>query len=30
VGGGYRTMNELQASRFGDDSEAGAALDVLD
>ena len=30
AGGRYRTMFELQASRFGDESEAGAALDVLD
>ena len=30
AGGRYRTMFELQASRFGDDAEAGAALDVLD
>ena len=28
--GRYRTMFELQASRFGDDAEAGAALDILD
>ncbi|HYL20739.1 MAG TPA: ABC transporter ATP-binding protein [Gemmatimonadales bacterium] len=30
AGGRYRTMFELQAARFGDESEAGAALDVLD
>src|SRR5437867_1822981 len=30
AGGRYGTMFELQASRFGDESEAGAALDVLD
>jgi len=30
AGGRYRTMFELQASRFGDDAEAGADLDVLD
>ena len=30
AGGRYRTMFELQASRFGDDSEEGANLDVLD
>jgi ABC-type multidrug transport system fused ATPase/permease subunit len=30
AGGRYRTMFELQAARFGDDSGAGAALDVLD
>src|SRR5437762_13049976 len=30
AGGRYRTMFQLQASRFGDESEAGAALDVLD
>jgi len=30
AGGRYRTMFELQASRFGDDGEPGAALDVLD
>jgi ABC-type multidrug transport system fused ATPase/permease subunit len=30
AGGRYRTMFELQASRFGDDAEAGAAFDVLD
>ena len=29
-GGRYRTMFELQASRFGDETEEGAALDVLD
>jgi ATP-binding cassette subfamily B protein len=28
--GRYRTMFELQASRFGDDAEEGAGLDVLD
>jgi ATP-binding cassette, subfamily B, bacterial len=30
AGGRYRTMFELQASRFGEDAEAGANLDVLD
>ncbi len=30
VGGRYRTMFELQASRFGEDGEEGASLDVLD
>ena len=30
AGGRYRTMFELQASRFGDDGEEGATLDVLD
>ena len=30
AGGRYRTMFELQAARFGDDSEEGAALDALD
>ena len=30
AGGRYRTMFELQASRFGDDGEPGASLDVLD
>jgi ABC-type multidrug transport system fused ATPase/permease subunit len=30
AGGRYRTMFELQASRFGEDGEEGAALDVLD
>ena len=30
AGGRYRTMFELQASRFGDDGEEGANLDVLD
>jgi ABC-type multidrug transport system fused ATPase/permease subunit len=30
AGGRYRTMFELQASRFGEDSEEGANLDVLD
>jgi ABC-type multidrug transport system fused ATPase/permease subunit len=30
AGGRYRTMFELQASRFGDDAEAGAHLDALD
>src|SRR5436853_2317550 len=30
LGGRYRTMFELQASRFGDDGEPGASLDVLD
>src|SRR5881409_676977 len=30
AGGRYRTMFELQASRFGDDAEPGASLDVLD
>jgi ATP-binding cassette subfamily B protein len=29
IGGRYRTMFELQAARFGDDSEEGVALDVL-
>jgi len=29
AGGRYRTMFELQASRFGDDGEQGADLDVL-
>jgi ABC-type multidrug transport system fused ATPase/permease subunit len=29
-GGRYRTMFELQASRFGDETEEGTALDVLD
>jgi ABC-type multidrug transport system fused ATPase/permease subunit len=29
AGGRYRTMFELQAARFGDDSDAEAALDVL-
>jgi len=30
AGGRYRTMFELQASRFGDEAEPGAELDVLD
>jgi ABC-type multidrug transport system fused ATPase/permease subunit len=30
AGGRYRTMFELQASRFGEDGEEGAKLDVLD
>jgi ABC-type multidrug transport system fused ATPase/permease subunit len=30
AGGRYRTMFELQASRFGEESEEGAVLDVLD
>jgi ATP-binding cassette subfamily B protein len=30
AGGRYRTMFDLQASRFGDDGEAAAELDVLD
>jgi ATP-binding cassette subfamily B protein len=30
AGGRYRTMFDLQASRFGTDEEEGAALDVLD
>ncbi len=30
AGGRYRTMFELQASRFGDEAEEGAQLDVLD
>ena len=30
AGGRYRTMFDLQASRFGDDGEEGANLDVLD
>ena len=30
AGGRYRTMFELQASRFGGDGEEGAELDVLD
>jgi ATP-binding cassette subfamily B protein len=30
AGGRYRTMFDLQASRFGEDSEPGADLDVLD
>ncbi len=30
AGGRYRTMFELQASRFGEDGEEGADLDVLD
>jgi ATP-binding cassette, subfamily B, bacterial len=30
AGGRYRTMFDLQASRFGDAGEAGTALDVLD
>jgi ATP-binding cassette, subfamily B, bacterial len=30
VGGRYRTMFDLQASRFGDDGEPGTKLDVLD
>jgi ATP-binding cassette, subfamily B, bacterial len=30
AGGRYRTMFELQASRFSEDGEEGAALDVLD
>ena len=30
AGGRYRTMFELQASRFGDDAEEGSGLDVLD
>ena len=30
AGGRYRTMFELQASRFSDDGEEGAKLDVLD
>jgi ATP-binding cassette, subfamily B, bacterial len=30
TGGRYRTMFELQASRFGDDLEEGAGLDVLE
>ncbi len=29
-GGRYRTMFELQASRFGEDGEEGASLDALD
>jgi len=29
-GGRYRTMFELQASRFGDETEEGTALDVLE
>jgi len=29
-GGRYRTMFQLQASRFGDDGEPGAQFDVLD
>jgi ABC-type multidrug transport system fused ATPase/permease subunit len=29
-GGRYRTMFDLQASRFGDDGEAGTHPDVLD
>jgi ABC-type multidrug transport system fused ATPase/permease subunit len=29
AGGRYRTMFELQAARFSDDGDAGAALDVL-
>jgi ABC-type multidrug transport system fused ATPase/permease subunit len=29
AGGRYRTMFELQAARFGDESDAGAALDAL-
>jgi len=30
AGGRYRTMFELQASRFEGDIEEGAGLDVLD
>src|SRR5205809_4692516 len=30
AGGRYRTMFQLQASRFGDDGEPGTELDVLD
>jgi ABC-type multidrug transport system fused ATPase/permease subunit len=30
AGGRYRTMFELQASRFGEDDEEGVSLDVLD
>jgi len=30
AGGRYRTMFDLQASRFGEDAEEGAGLDVLD
>ena len=30
AGGRYRTMFQLQASRFGDDGEPGAQFDVLD
>jgi ABC-type transport system involved in cytochrome bd biosynthesis fused ATPase/permease subunit len=30
LGGRYRTMFELQASRFGDETEEGTVLDVLD
>ncbi len=30
AGGRYRTMFELQASRFSEDGEEGAAFDVLD
>jgi ABC-type multidrug transport system fused ATPase/permease subunit len=30
LGGRYKTMFELQASRFGEDEQAGEALDVLD
>jgi ABC-type multidrug transport system fused ATPase/permease subunit len=30
AGGRYRTMFELQASRFGDDLQEGAGLDVLE
>ena len=30
AGGRYRTMFELQASRFGEDAEEGAELDVLE
>jgi ABC-type multidrug transport system fused ATPase/permease subunit len=30
AGGRYRTMFELQASRFGEDGEEGTSLDVLD
>ena len=30
AGGRYHTMFELQASRFGDEIEEGASLDVLD
>jgi len=30
AGGRYRTMFDLQAARFGEEEEEGAALDVLE
>jgi len=30
LGGRYKTMFDLQAARFGEEEEAGAALDVLE